>query len=150
MSLLTVFSPTKRVAFGGNVGDCLGMVKHLSVRIPWHDRGWDGFICNDPMKNKFCIGMFSVNANPIRQKRIELGKKWEEENKGKPVSELKEAAPCAQTINIYSPKLATHIHRPREFLGRQIPEIEEPIPPYSFCTWPYDRVYEPGAGRREA
>jgi len=126
------------------------MVKHLSVRIPWHDRGWDGFICNHPEKNKFCIGIFSVNANPIRQKRTELGKRWEEENKGKTVSELKEAAPCAQTVNIYSPKPAIHVHRPRAFLGRQIPEIEEPIPPYSFCTWPYDMVYEPRAGRREA
>jgi ATP-dependent exoDNAse (exonuclease V) alpha subunit len=94
--------------------------------------------------------MFSVNANPIRQKRVDLGKEWEEENKGKPVSDLKDAAPCAQTINIYSPKPATHMHRPRKFLGEQIPEIEEPIPPYSFCTWPYDMVYEPGAGRREA
>ena len=128
----------------------MGVVKHLSVRIPWHDRGWDGFICNDPKKNKFCTGIFSVNANPIRQKRTELGKEWEEENKGKPVSELKEAAPCGQTINIYSPQPAKHSHTPRKFLGRQIPQIEELIPPYSFCTWPYDMVYEPGAGRRGA
>jgi len=126
------------------------MVKHLSVRIPWHDRGWDGCICNDPEKNTFCTGIFSVNANPIRQKRQELGEEWEEENKGKPVSELEEAAPCAQTINIYSSESATHIHKPREFLGTQIPDIKETIPPYSFCTWPYDMVYEPGAGRREA
>jgi len=59
----------------------VGVVKHLSVRIPWHDRGWDGFICYDPKKNKFCTGIFSVNANPIRQKRTELGKEWEEESK---------------------------------------------------------------------
>lgn len=126
------------------------MVKHLSVRIPWHDRGWDGCICNDPEKNTFCTSIFSVNANPIRQKRQELGEEWEEENKGKAVSELEEAAPCAQTINIYSSEPAIHIHKPREFLGTQIPDIKETIPPYSFCTWPYDMVYEPGAGRREA
>ncbi len=126
------------------------MVKHLSVRIPWHDRGWDGCICNDPKKNTFCTGIFSVNANPITQKRVELGEKWQDENKENPVSELDEAAPCAQTINIYSSRPALHVHRARDFLGRQIPEIEETIPPYSFSTWPYDMVYEPGAGRREA
>lgn len=126
------------------------MVKHLSIRIPWHDRGWDGFVCNDPRKNKFCIGTFSVNANPIREKRRELGKKWEEKNKGKPASEIKEAVPCAQTINIYCPEPATHANQPRAFLGRRIPEIVQHIPPYSFCTWPYDMVYEPGSGRRDA
>jgi exodeoxyribonuclease V alpha subunit len=126
------------------------MVKHLSVRIPWHDRGWDGCICDDPKKNTFCTGTFSVNANPIRQKRLQLGEVWQDENRGKPASELEEAAPCAQTINIFSPKPVLHVHRPREFLGTQIPDIEETIPPYSFCTWRYDVVYEPGAGRREA
>ncbi len=27
------------------------ILKHLSVRVPWHDRGWDGSICNNPKAN---------------------------------------------------------------------------------------------------
>ncbi|MFD5777709.1 AAA family ATPase [Streptomyces fungicidicus] len=33
----------------------MAYVQHLSVRIPWHDRGWDGRICDDPLGNASCV-----------------------------------------------------------------------------------------------
>ena len=33
----------------------MGLVRHLSMRIPWHDRGWDGHVCNKPLENSSCL-----------------------------------------------------------------------------------------------
>lgn len=30
-------------------------IHHLSVRIPWHDNGWNGTVCNDPVNNTACL-----------------------------------------------------------------------------------------------
>jgi exodeoxyribonuclease V alpha subunit len=31
------------------------MATHLAARLVWHDRGWDGRICNAPKDNGWCI-----------------------------------------------------------------------------------------------
>lgn len=30
-------------------------LKHLSIRVPWHDNGWNGSICNNPKANGACL-----------------------------------------------------------------------------------------------
>jgi hypothetical protein len=30
-------------------------LRHLSVRVPWHDHGWDGTVCQDPKANGACL-----------------------------------------------------------------------------------------------
>lgn len=32
----------------------MSAVQHLSMRVPWRDRPWDSFICNDPLANSSC------------------------------------------------------------------------------------------------
>jgi hypothetical protein len=29
-------------------------IQHLSMRVPWRDRPWDQFICDDPLGNSSC------------------------------------------------------------------------------------------------
>ena len=31
------------------------ILKHLSVRVPWHDNGWNGSVCNNPKANGACL-----------------------------------------------------------------------------------------------
>ena len=31
------------------------MTTHLSARLVWHDRAWDGHICDHPIQNSFCV-----------------------------------------------------------------------------------------------
>ncbi len=33
------------------------LVRHLSIRVPWHDRGWDGHVCNQPLENSACLAL---------------------------------------------------------------------------------------------
>ena len=30
-------------------------VQHLSIRVPWHDAGWDGTVCRRPRENTSCL-----------------------------------------------------------------------------------------------
>ena len=36
------------------------MVQHLSIRVPWHDHGWDGTICQDPCGNTACLKLNGI------------------------------------------------------------------------------------------
>lgn len=31
------------------------MTTHLSARIVWHDRAWDGHVCDCPSDNAYCV-----------------------------------------------------------------------------------------------
>jgi hypothetical protein len=44
-------------------------LRHLSIRVPWHDAGWTGVVCNAPSLNGACAKL----------KRISEGKKENEE-----------------------------------------------------------------------
>jgi len=56
------------------------LIKHLSIRVPWHDNGWDGSVCNKPLENDSCL----------RLKRIALTREDEKEEEvaGKSIEEI--------------------------------------------------------------
>ena len=31
------------------------MTKHMSIRLAWHNEGWNGHICQKPCENTYCI-----------------------------------------------------------------------------------------------
>lgn len=37
-------------------------VHHLSMRVPWRDRPWDGFVCDDPLGNSSCTLLANVGT----------------------------------------------------------------------------------------
>lgn len=39
------------------------MTTHLAARLVWHDRGWDGHVCNAPKENGWCIRYEWVRAS---------------------------------------------------------------------------------------
>ena len=52
------------------------MHKHLSVRVPWHDRAWDGCVCNSPENNSSCVILSNINEKKDDVKESKLkGKK---------------------------------------------------------------------------
>lgn len=36
-------------------------IRHLSVRVPWHDAGWVGTVCNDPVANSACLRLANIH-----------------------------------------------------------------------------------------
>jgi ATP-dependent exoDNAse (exonuclease V) alpha subunit len=38
-------------------------LKHLSVRVPWHDNGWNGTVCKSPSGNNACLALKNCALN---------------------------------------------------------------------------------------
>ncbi|RLT19655.1 MAG: exodeoxyribonuclease V [Planctomycetota bacterium] len=105
------------------------MTTHLSTRLVWHDRAWDGHICDHPSKNTYCVV----------QQHIRDGRDDDREDKaaGLPLAELDGwQPPCSRDPIAFSNHGYTITHNdPLEF--RQLPSVKEDIPPYSVCPSPY-------------
>ena len=41
----------------------MGFVRNLSIRVPWHDRAWDGHVCSDPLGNSSCLALKLIAEN---------------------------------------------------------------------------------------
>jgi hypothetical protein len=41
----------------------MGLVRNLSIRVPWHDRAWDGHVCSDPLGNSSCLALKLIAEN---------------------------------------------------------------------------------------
>ena len=39
------------------------MAQHISVRVPWHDHGWDGSVCQAPDINNACLRLKNIYEN---------------------------------------------------------------------------------------
>jgi hypothetical protein len=33
---------------------------HISIRVPWHDNGWNGTICQNPLNNTSCLRLKNI------------------------------------------------------------------------------------------
>ena len=73
----------------------------LSVRLPWHDRGWDGRVGDRPTANVFCTGEYGLKAHGIREGKKDVE---EEARRSKPCAFLPADTyrpPCLQTIQTF-------------------------------------------------
>ncbi len=109
------------------------MTTHLSARLVWHDRGWDGHVCDHPRQNAFCVIQQHIReslSNPEKMQR-------EVDNAGVALADLDGwQPPCSRDPLAFSSIgcSITH-HDPLDF--RRLPSTDEEVPPYSFCTSPY-------------
>lgn len=39
------------------------MAQHISVRVPWHDNGWNGSVCKSPSLNSSCLRLKNTSDN---------------------------------------------------------------------------------------
>lgn len=63
--------------------------QHLSIRVPWHDTGWDGRVCADPIGNGSCLRLRQVAKRRDDAFEAELaGKTWDQ-------IEPEQLPPCA-------------------------------------------------------
>ncbi|UOX33711.1 hypothetical protein LXD69_16960 [Flavobacterium sediminilitoris] len=51
-------------------------MKHISLRLAWHDEGWNGHICKNPRANTHCVGQHSYLGDLISHSR---DLEWEEQ-----------------------------------------------------------------------
>ena len=110
-------------------------VEHISLRVAWHDHGWDGTVCADPLGNASCILL--KNVGPNRDDSIEAsiaGDRMGEEKSGY-------LPPCiSERATFMSPKgqgvVKTHPFGSNRALKALRP-TRLPIPAYSAHATPY-------------
>lgn len=116
-------------------------VRHVAVRLAWHDSGWNGNICKDPAANTYCVGEHSLLSERIRSRR-RLDLECRADCAGKaPNSKLfgEYIPPCFWSINLFSPnKLDIRHDNPA---APSFPAIEEELPPNSIFSWPFKLAF---------
>lgn len=112
------------------------MATHLTVRLAWHDNGWNGTICRNPGANSYCCGSHSLLSERIaRDKQTSL----EEEHAGAALDTLLPAylPPCYWSACAFAekPTEIVHAHPFRKF--RDTHRIKDHLPVASVLTWPF-------------
>lgn len=62
------------------------MAQHISVRVPWHDNGWNGTVCQFPGENNACLRLKNIYENRNDADEIEIC--------GQCMEHLEERLPC--------------------------------------------------------
>ena len=119
------------------------MLYHISVRLAWHDNGWDGFICKNPKANAYCVGPYSYPGDLIA---LERDLNWEEKFKRNSCLEvytkIKKIPPCCYSINAFGKEEIYAKSDPPDFFKDNTKTKIWKLPPASICTWPYEEMYK--------
>lgn len=52
-------------------------MKHISIRVPWHDKKWDGHVCDCPTNNPFCMMLKNINkGKDCKKEEAVASKEW--------------------------------------------------------------------------
>ena len=114
------------------------MTAHLSARIAWHMDGWNGHICQNPVRNTYCVGPYSYPGEMVKERRdIE----WECEKAGRPCSEIDTSPPCIYGVNAFGKDELEAFADPPEFFHDETQTRRWPLPPATVCLWPYEEMY---------
>lgn len=114
--------------------------RHLSVRVPWHDAGWNGKVCNNPRENGSCMFLPRINESKDPDQEEELAGQW-----------LHEIAPdrlppcISEKVHFMSPhkiyRKASHPYsknpKNKQFYGHY-KETTYCYPEFSFSVIPYN------------
>lgn len=51
-------------------------MKHISVRVPWHDNGWNSHVCANPRCNTFCKQLPNIVNSKVDCEQLSCGIDW--------------------------------------------------------------------------
>ena len=114
------------------------MTVHISARLAWHDRGWNGHICNDPKANTYCVGQNSFLQEAIASRR-DLA--WEIPLAGKPCHGLDGVPPCVHSINAFGAEPLAASSNPPTWCNDGTSPRRWTLPAYTISTntWEWDK-----------
>lgn len=112
----------------------MGFVQHLSVRVPWHDGGWDGTICRDPLANSSCVLLKNIGT-----KRDDA---LEDAHRGLAIETLGDAGPpCVAERATFLSRTDHAIQRTHPYATtsalKGLAPATLPVPAYSVHAIPY-------------
>lgn len=114
---------------------------HITIRLAWHNKGWNGHICDEPEKNTYCIGKHSYPGDYIKGTR---NLEWESklDVKGKPCGELISGIPaCGFSINAFGKEHTKAKIKPPAWFNKEAQPAILDIPESTVCIWNYEGMY---------
>ncbi|WP_444934145.1 ATP-dependent DNA helicase [Microbulbifer sp. JTAC008] len=114
------------------------MASHLTLRLAWHNDGWNGRICEKPEQNTYCVGCASYPGDQIREQR---DLEWEKVNAGRPIAELDKAPACMYSASAFSIRPNMVASEPPAFFNDDTKIRHWELPAATACTWPYEAMY---------
>lgn len=119
------------------------MPVHISVRLAWHENGWNGHICDDPRKNAYCVGPHSYPGELIAtDRKLDVEEKYKGKHCSEMLSKEGEIPPCCFSINAFGKKEIHAKTAPPEFFRDDTRTKVWKMPAYSVSTWPYEEMYK--------
>ena len=114
------------------------MAIHMSVRLAWHDNGWNGHICQKPRENSYCVGQSSYPGDLIASNR-DLN--FENRHCGEACKNFPCQIACGLSVNAFgSDSIDVRVPLP-SFLNCKAQPLEVELPPYTACTWCYELMF---------
>jgi exodeoxyribonuclease V alpha subunit len=120
------------------------MVKHVSVRLAWHDNYWNGKICKFPEKNFYCIGNYSLLSPRIQRRiNIPLEKSYSDQAVSSVIEKKNYLPPCYWSINLQGGN-SFSIEDPHPFsdtktweekFKNNVPPLKDVLKDHSVFTW---------------
>jgi len=114
------------------------MAVHMSLRLAWHDHGWDGHICQNPCNNPYCVGTHSYPGDLIASKR-DLD--FEKNHVGESAEKYPFKIACGLSINAFGKETVTTSVAPPDW-WKQGDDVVLELPPSTACTWCYESMYK--------
>ncbi|MCK6525718.1 AAA family ATPase [Myxococcota bacterium] len=109
-------------------------VPHISVRLFWHDSGWNGQICRAPQENTWC----QAHDHIRRWKDA----KAEAACAGCRVNDATAKPPCEGAIQAFArEENAVRIHPPEWLHSQGVQPLTAKMRPASASFWPYDGMW---------
>lgn len=113
------------------------MAQHISLRVPWHDNGWNGNVCSYPKDNQSCLRLRNIyeNKNDI----------LEEENNDCSLCQLEciDKIPCVREGGAFMSQDQISITVEHPYVkfnyetNKHLLPTTEVLPPYSYPARPF-------------
>lgn len=119
------------------------MAIHMSIRLAWHDNGWNGHICNKPNENTYCVGQYSYPGDLIAGNR---DLPFEMNHCGGACKNFPCRVACGLSVNAFGKDPITVEAAPPDFF-KQFDQtytktsLVMNLPPYTACTWCYEPMF---------
>ena len=112
------------------------LTQHVSIRVPWHDRGWDGTVCKAPKANNSCLVLPRIGGSrQDDEEQAVAGQRWDAlEERKLPVCISERASfmapfPFTRTVE--------HAYRKTSKLHAHFDKTPFDHPPYSAACIPF-------------
>lgn len=119
------------------------MAIHMSIRLAWHNNGWNGHICQKPSENSYCVGRYSYPGDMIANTR---NLDFETKNCGAACKNFPCQVACALSVNAFGDDtVRAKVDPPGFFKSFDQSYTETPLaldlPPHTVCTWCYEKMF---------